>query len=156
MKSMYSRIWLFPGGDSYKEPTCQCRRSGFETWVRFLGWKDPLEEDMATHSSILAWRTPWTEEPGGLQSMGSQRVGHDQSNLAQYIYSRKAEIMSSKRDDSDQKGLGMSGIGEAWGTECWAKEVAPCGNITQGTEGPTGWSLERFTADGLCLWWTDR
>ena len=48
-----------------------------ETWVRFLGWKDPLEEGTATHSSILAWRIPWTEEPGGLQSMGSQRVGHN-------------------------------------------------------------------------------
>ena len=41
-------------------------------WVRFLGWEDPLEEEMATHSSILAWRIPWTEEPGGLQSLGSQ------------------------------------------------------------------------------------
>ena len=46
-------------------------------WVRFLGWEDPLEKEMATHSSILAWRTPWTEEPGGLQSTGSQRVRHD-------------------------------------------------------------------------------
>ena len=43
-----------------------------EAWVRSLGWEDPLEEEMATHSSILAWRIPWTEEPGGLQSMGSQ------------------------------------------------------------------------------------
>ena len=43
-----------------------------ETWVRFLGWEDPLEKEMATHSSILAWSIPWTEEPGGLQSMGSQ------------------------------------------------------------------------------------
>ena len=48
-----------------------------ETGVRFLGWEDPLEEGMATHSSVLAWRIPWTEEPGGLQSMGLQRVGHD-------------------------------------------------------------------------------
>ena len=48
-----------------------------ETWVRFLAWKDPLKKGMATHSSILAWRIPWTEEPGGLQSTGSQRVGHD-------------------------------------------------------------------------------
>ena len=48
-----------------------------ETQVRSLGRKDPLEEDMATHSSILAWRIPWTEEPGGLESMGSQRVGQD-------------------------------------------------------------------------------
>ena len=48
-----------------------------ETQVRSLGQKDTLEEDMATHSSILVWKIPWTEEPGGLQSMGSQRVAHD-------------------------------------------------------------------------------
>ena len=48
-----------------------------ETKVRSLGQEDPLERGMATHSSILAWRTLWTEEPGGLQSMGSQRAGHD-------------------------------------------------------------------------------
>ena len=48
-----------------------------ETWVRPLGQEDLLEEGMATHSSILAWRIPWTEEPGGLQSMGLQRVRHD-------------------------------------------------------------------------------
>ena len=48
-----------------------------ETWVQALGWEDPLEEGMATHSSILAWRIPWTEEPRGLQSMGSQGVRHD-------------------------------------------------------------------------------
>ena len=48
-----------------------------ETQVRSLGQEDPLEKNMATHSSILAWKIPWTEEPGGLQSMGSQRVGHD-------------------------------------------------------------------------------
>ena len=47
-----------------------------DTQVRSLGWEDPLEEDMTTHSSILAWRIPWIEEPGGLQSMESQRVGH--------------------------------------------------------------------------------
>ena len=49
----------------------------WETQVRSLGQEDPLEEEMATHSSVLAWRIPWTQEPGGLQSMGSQRVGHD-------------------------------------------------------------------------------
>ena len=48
-----------------------------ETWVRSLGQEDPLEKDMATHSSTLTGKIPWTEEPGGLQSMGSQRVGHD-------------------------------------------------------------------------------
>ena len=48
-----------------------------EIWVQSLGQEDPVEKKMATHSSILAWRIPWTEEPGRLQSMGSQRVGHD-------------------------------------------------------------------------------
>ena len=48
-----------------------------ETWVRSLGWEDPLEKEMATHSSIPAWRIPWREEPGRLQSMRSQRIGHD-------------------------------------------------------------------------------
>ena len=48
-----------------------------ETWVRFLGQEDPLEKEMAIHSSTLAWRIPWTEELDRLQSMGSQRVGHD-------------------------------------------------------------------------------
>ena len=50
-----------------------------EMWVQSLGQEDPLEKEMATHSSILAWKIPWTEEPDGLQSMGSQRVGHDQA-----------------------------------------------------------------------------
>ena len=48
-----------------------------ETWVRSLGWEDPLEEGMATHCIIIAWRIPWTEEPGRLQSMESQTVGHN-------------------------------------------------------------------------------
>ena len=48
-----------------------------ETWVRSLGWEDPLEKDMATHSRSLAWEIAWTEEPGGLQSLGSHRAGHD-------------------------------------------------------------------------------
>ena len=49
----------------------------WEIWVQSLGWEDPLEKEMATHSSTLTWRIPWTEKPGRLQSMGSQRVGQD-------------------------------------------------------------------------------
>ena len=49
----------------------------WETWVRSLGWEDPLEEGMATHFSILAWRIPWAEKPGGLLSTGLQRLEHD-------------------------------------------------------------------------------
>ena len=57
--------------------TVKCLSTFWETQVQALGWEDPLEKEMATHSRTLAWRIPWTEEPGRLQSMGSQRVGHD-------------------------------------------------------------------------------
>ena len=56
-----------------------------EAWVRSLGQEDPLDKEMATHSSILTWRIPWTEEPGGLQSTGSQRVGHDRATSLSLI-----------------------------------------------------------------------
>ena len=49
----------------------------WETWIQSMGWEDPLEKGKATHCSNVAWRIPWTEEPGRLQSMGSQRVGHN-------------------------------------------------------------------------------
>ena len=62
----------FPGGSVVKNPSAKQ-----ESWVRSLDREDPLEEEMATHSSILAWRIPWTEKPGGLQSMGLQRDGYD-------------------------------------------------------------------------------
>ena len=73
----------FPVCASGKEPACQYRRSKRCRFAkRCLGWEDPLEEDVATHSRILAWRIPWTWEPGRLQSMGPQRVRHDWSDLA--------------------------------------------------------------------------
>ena len=62
----------FPGAACGKQPTCQCQRH--ETWVQSLGLEDPLEEGMANHSRIFVWRIPWAEEPGGLQSMGSQEL----------------------------------------------------------------------------------
>ena len=61
----------FPGGSVVKNLPVM-----WETWVQSLGWEDPLEEGMATHLSVLAWRNSWTEERGGLQSMGLQTVGH--------------------------------------------------------------------------------
>ena len=67
-------------GTSGKEPTCQCRRH--KRWRSILSREDPLEEGVATQSSILAWRMQWTEQPGGLESIGSHRVGHDWSHLA--------------------------------------------------------------------------
>ena len=67
--------WAFPGGVSGKELTCQCRKHS-ETWVPSLGGEDPLEKGMPTHSSILVWEIPWTEEPGRVQSIALQRVKH--------------------------------------------------------------------------------
>ena len=67
----------FPDGSTVKNPPAMQ-----EMWVQSLGQEDPLEKEMATHSSILGWRILWTEEPGGLLSMGSHRVGHNWSDLA--------------------------------------------------------------------------
>ena len=64
-------------GASLVAQRIKCLPAMQETWVRSLGWEDPLEKEMAIHSSILAWKIPCTEEPGGLQSTGSQRVRHD-------------------------------------------------------------------------------
>ena len=69
-----------PGGASGKELVCQQETQELPVWP--LGWEDPLEEERATHSRIRAWRIPWTEEPGRLQSIGLQKVGHDWSKLA--------------------------------------------------------------------------
>ena len=55
----------------------KCLPAMLETWIPSLGWEDPLEKEMETQASTLAWKIPWTEEPGMLQSVGSQRVGHD-------------------------------------------------------------------------------
>ena len=85
-RSSWERIGVlgrcgFPGGTGGKESALQCRRHK-ETWAWSLGWKESLEKKMAIHSSIPAWRIPRTEEPAGLKSMGSRRVGHDWSDLA--------------------------------------------------------------------------
>ena len=72
-----------PKGKTWIQPVCQCRRhKRCRFW--FLGWEVPLKKKMATHSSILAWRIPWTEEPVWLQSIGLQRVRQDWSDLAQH------------------------------------------------------------------------
>ena len=75
------KIHLFPGGASAKEPACQCRkgkRRRFDSWV----WKIPWRKKWQPTPVFMPRESPWTEEPGGLQSMGSQRVGHDRSDLA--------------------------------------------------------------------------
>ena len=82
-REVHTKAWT-----SFTVPPVTCRASLVaqmvknlltmqENWVQFLHWEDPLEKGMATHSCILAWRIPWTEEPGRLQTMGSHRVGHN-------------------------------------------------------------------------------
>ena len=68
-----------------------------ETWVQFLGWEDPLEKEMATHSIILAWRIPWTEEPGRLQSMGSQ-----ESDMTEQL---RTQLLCNKRPKKIYKAI---------------------------------------------------
>ena len=71
-QQQHSMFWASLVAQLAKNPPAM-----WETWVQSLVWEDPLEEGMAAHPSILAWRIPWTEEPGGLQSMGLQRIRHD-------------------------------------------------------------------------------
>ena len=73
-----------------------------ETWVGSLGWEDPLEEGMATQSSILAWESPWTEEPGGLQSMGSQRVGHDSATKQPHCRMKSILSFSAHKTSAEE------------------------------------------------------
>ena len=96
-KELYKHLYLqvgLPSGASGKEPACQCRRCK-RRGIRSLGWEDPLEKGVVTHSSILVWRISWTEEPGRLQSMGSQRVGHDWvTNTFTFIFLRTIYIQT--------------------------------------------------------------
>ena len=89
-----------------------------ETWVRSLGQEDPLEEEMATHSSILAWRIPWTEEPVGPQSIGSQRVGHD---LATSLFRSDASVPVSPATTCQVIHAGLRPSGES--ARCFATET---------------------------------
>ena len=108
----------FPGGSVVKNlPGMQ------ETRVRSLGWEDPLEEGKATHCSTFAWKIPWTEEPGGLQSTGSHRVGHDWSEVSssismtrcfifQLILAESAEepksLLMKVKEESEKGGLKLN------------------------------------------------
>ena len=101
-----------------------------ETWVWSLGQEDPLEKGMATHSGILAWRIPWMEEPGGLQSMGLQRVGHDgvtntvTSGVATVMHKWRGSLWDCYRDETPKIGLKevLRDLGE-WYTQLFAPQM---------------------------------
>ena len=114
-------LWFYTSSQvvfaSSREPTWQGswhKRHEFNPWVR----KIPLEEEMAIHSSIIAWRIPWTEEPGGLQFMGSQRVRHDWSNLT-YIHSLDINLSKSQEIVKDKKAWCASVHGVAESDKTW-------------------------------------
>ena len=108
-----------------------------ETWVWSLGWEDPVEKGMATHSSILAWRIPWTEEPGGLQSMGSQRVIHslvtNTFNLYLFIWLPQVRVVAW--------GIFV----ESFGISCCKTQILylwPVGSVvTRGVSFSVAWSI---------------
>ena len=100
-------LWQgFPGGSSGKE-VCQRRRQEMQVWSQ--GWEDSQEDSMATHSTVHAWGTPWTEEPGRLQSTESQRGGHNWSDLAHNLQQRRQEYTHEDRTDSSINTVGKSG-----------------------------------------------
>ena len=82
----------------------------WKTWVRSLDWEDPLDKGTATHSSILAWRIPWTEEPGGLQSTGSQRVEHDTDEAHITSLSLRCMSVSGVEIDWSAQMLSLQGL----------------------------------------------
>ena len=83
----FSLRWLLLLRTSLVAQTVKCLSTMRETWVQSLGWEDPLEKEMTIHSSTIAWKIPWTEEPGRLQSMGSQRVRHDWATSLSFPWS---------------------------------------------------------------------
>ena len=92
-----SLIWCFTVWTSLVAQRLKSRPAMRETWVQSLGQEDPLEKEMATYTSILAWRIPWMEEPGGLQSTGSQRVGHDwATSLLSFLYKIKFKLQKTR------------------------------------------------------------
>ena len=86
----YPHKWGFSGGSSIKNPP-----EMQETWVQYLGWEDPLEKEMATHSSIVSWEIPWTEEPSRLQSMGWQRVRPGLAMKKQHLHKAYPNTIST-------------------------------------------------------------
>ena len=127
---MQGQCWGFPGGSAVEKPPAMQ-----ETWVWSLGWEDPLEEDMAIHSSILAWRIPWTEEPGGLQSLVSKKIRHDWSGLAHmhrpHWQPGPLEAESLGWEDPLEEGMAIHSSILAWRTP-WTEE--PCRPQSRGSQ----------------------
>ena len=121
-----------------------------ETWVWSLSWEDPLEKGMATHSSILAWRITWMHEPGGLQSMGSQRVGSI-SQLSEYsFYKRKSLALHFLYPAS----YGLDCVGVQWTSFNHADELCILADGRTTRSGESGLQMAWWRIDSLdhCFW----
>ena len=103
MAEYHSMIWGFPSCSVMKNPLVLLKMQ--KMWVWYLGWDDPLEDGMATHSSILTWRIPWTEEPDRLQSIGAQRVRHDWSDFMHAYISRWKNVDMTFDGKSDTSSI---------------------------------------------------
>ena len=123
----------FPGGTSGEESACQCRRQKRHRFYPGLGYL--LEKGMATHSSILIWRIPWTEEPADLQSMGSHRVGYNWSNLASVQWNtthplKKNEIVPFVATWMDLENIMLSEIRQKKTNTTWYHSCEICKDNT--------------------------
>ena len=133
MVSSPSHIYLVTGGTVVKNPLASAEDARHPGLIPGSG--DPLEEGMATHSSILSWRTPWTEEPGGLQSMGSQRVGHNWAHTHTHkVWSRKTGLRRlQRRSDTWEESWKMNFTGQRhrkWEGQA-GRETNICAKILQ-------------------------
>ena len=124
-----------------------------ETQVQSLGWEDLLEKEMATHSSILAWKIPWMEEPGRLQSMGLQRVGHDWATSLSHNY-RLAFIKVVSLDQQHQHYLGacwkcrsMGPISDPLNQKHWGCSSTLCVSVTLSPGEGNGTPLQYFSLE---------
>ena len=122
--------WASPIGASLVAQRIKCLPAMQETRVQSLGQEDPLEKEMATHSSILAWKIPWTEKPSKLQSMGSQRVGHDWATSLSISLSPKAQQVKSPPAIQELQRQGFS----VWvGKIPWRRKWLPTPHNLNGT-----------------------
>ena len=129
-----------------------------ETWVRSLGREDPLEKEMATHSNTLAWKIPWTEEPGRLQSMGSQRVGHNWATSLCFLVKCAPEAAAHyrcwsyekvKRLKNMQFGLGKINCLINHKVRCWIVVMDHCNKRDQSW---TEREISETSTQGLSVW----
>ena len=120
----------------------------WEMWVWYLGQEDPLEKEMATHSSILAWKIPWTDEPGGLQSMGPQRVGYNWGTLE----GNGSPLQYSCLENPVDRGAWWAAVHSVAQSWTWLKRLSMHACIGEGNGNPLQYSCLENPRDGGAWW----